>query len=203
MDKKYKEPNIRINKVYTKTGDSGKTRLASGQLRDKDDLRITCYGEIDELNSIIGICIESVKSISCSKDEIDSLIKILVRVQHELFNLGSVFASININENSSLPQIQKKHINQLETEIDLFNSSLESLTSFVLPGGSYSNTWFHLARTVCRRVERNAVSLNKVETLDPNSLIYLNRLSDMFFVFSRWIIKFECKTEVLWNPNSK
>ena len=199
----YKNPNIRINKVYTKSGDKGNTSLVGGQKRSKADLRIICYGEIDELNSIIGGCIEQTKLIEKSSNEKSKLISSLSRIQHELFNLGTLFATLPENQTSQLPKIENTHIQNLENEIDEFNSNLESLNSFVLPGGSMCNSWFHLARTVCRRVERNAVSLSNTEDIDNDSLVYLNRLSDALFVFGRWIINFEGKTESLWNPNYK
>ncbi|MAJ44002.1 MAG: ATP:cob(I)alamin adenosyltransferase [Candidatus Marinimicrobia bacterium] len=201
--KKYKNPNIRINKVYTKTGDRGITKLVGGQERSKSDLRIICYGEIDELNSFIGGCIEQIKILKKKSDNKTKMINILFRIQNELFNLGTLFATLSENHTSKLPKIEKSHIKNLEDDIDNFNSKLKPLKSFVLPGGSMCNTWFHLARTVCRRVERNAVSLNKIEKLDTASLVYLNRLSDALFVFGRWIINYQEQEESLWNPNHK
>jgi len=201
MDKKFREPELNIKKVYTKTGDSGKTRLVGGQQLDKDNLRIVCYGEIDELNSIVGICIENLKHNQNSNIQIKELINILIRIQHELFNLGTLFATLPKDQTDSLPKIDNSHIENIEKNIDYFNNSLPSLKSFVLPGGSMNNCWLHLARTVCRRVERNAISLNKVEILNPHCIQYINRLSDAFFVFSRWIIFKEKKQETLWDPN--
>tara|TARA_B100001029_G_C15002477_1_gene418981 strand:- start:277 stop:891 length:615 start_codon:yes stop_codon:yes gene_type:complete len=199
----YKEPNILINKVYTKSGDKGNTTLVGGQKISKSNLRITCYGEIDELNSIIGCCIEQIKLIKKKSTNKSKLISILYRIQHELFNLGTLFATLPENQNSQLPKIEKYHIDNLESDIDKYNNNLESLNSFVLPGGSLCNAWFHLSRTVCRRAERNAVCLVNSEYIDDIPLIYLNRLSDALFVFGRWIIKFEGKSESLWNPNFK
>ena len=202
MTKDYKNPNFVINKVYTKNGDSGNTKLVGGQIRSKNDLRIICYGEIDELNSIIGGCIVILNLIKNKTDSFLGLISNLNKIQNELFNLGTMFATLPENMNDKMPQIEWKHIKFLEIEMDKYNKDLLPLNSFVLPGGSQSNIWLHLARTVCRRVERNAVSLSKFEKLDANAIIYLNRLSDVFFIYSRWIIKFENKDEIIWDPNN-
>ena len=202
MTKKYKNPNFVINKVYTKNGDFGNTKLVGGQIRSKNDLRIICYGEIDELNSIIGGCITVLNLNKNKTDSFSGLISNLKKIQNELFNLGTMFATLPENMNDKMPQIEEKHIKFLEIEMDKYNKDLLPLNSFVLPGGSQSNIWLHLARTVCRRVERNAVNLSKCEELDANAIIYLNRLSDAFFIYSRWIIKFENKDEIIWDPNN-
>ena len=202
MIKDFKKPNIVISKVYTKNGDSGNTKLVGGQIRSKSNLRIKCYGEIDELNSIIGGCIEVLNLIKHNTKLFLELISNLKKIQNELFNLGTMFATLPEDMDDKMPRIKEKHIKFLEIEMDKYNKDLSPLNSFVLPGGSQGNIWLHLARTVCRRVERNAVSLSKCEELDANAIIYLNRLSDAFFIYSRWIIKFENKEEYIWDPNN-
>jgi cob(I)alamin adenosyltransferase len=197
----YKEPNIKITKVYTKSGDKGNTKLVGGQSRLKSDLRIDCYGEIDELNSNIGACIEIIKHIENVSKSKTELITILIKVQNHLFNLGTMFATLPENMHTEMPKIELFHIKYLESQIDKFNKNLKPITSFVLPGGSKSNISLHLARTICRRVERKAVKLMLKEEIDPISIIYLNRLSDALFVWSRWIIYLEKKSENYWNPN--
>jgi cob(I)alamin adenosyltransferase len=199
----YKNPKITINKVYTKAGDKGQTFLIGGHLRKKSDQRIVCYGEIDELNSIIGCCIEQISKIKKTSKDMKNLTLILKRIQNELFNLGTNFATLQDDQSSDLPKIESTHIKNLEKDIDYYNSFLKPLSSFVLPGGSLCNTWLHLARTVCRRVERSAVRLETKEQLNKHSLVYLNRLSDALFVFSRWVINCEGKSESMWDPNFK
>ncbi len=160
-----KSPNIRINKVYTRTGDAGKTRLIGGEKRWKDDARVEAYGTVDELNSEIGLCRELLKEQK--EDQFSSLICFLKSVQNELFNLGSQLAAAEDRDTENLPQLSDDAISKLETEIDTVNESLSELTSFVLPGGSVINAQFHMARNVCRRAERRTVTLSRNETVVP------------------------------------
>ncbi len=194
-----KSPNIRINKVYTRTGDAGKTRLIGGEKRWKDDARVEAYGTVDELNSEIGLCRELLKEQK--EDQFSSLICFLKSVQNELFNLGSQLAAAEDRDTENLPQLSDDAISKLETEIDTVNESLSELTSFVLPGGSVINAQFHMARNVCRRAERRTVTLSRNETVVPENIRYLNRLSDALFVWSRWVSHILGDTENLWNPN--
>tara|TARA_B100000953_G_scaffold128750_1_gene106042 strand:+ start:1091 stop:1690 length:600 start_codon:yes stop_codon:yes gene_type:complete len=194
-----KSPNIRINKVYTRTGDAGKTRLIGGEKRWKDDARVEAYGTVDELNSEIGLCRELLKEQK--EDQFSSLIRFLKSVQNELFNLGSQLAAAEDRDTENLPQLSDDAISKLETEIDTVNESLLELTSFVLPGGSVINTQFHMARNVCRRAERRIVTLARNETVDQENIRYLNRLSDALFVWSRWVSHILGDTENFWNPN--
>ena len=194
-----KSPNIRINKVYTRTGDAGKTRLIGGEKRWKDDARVEAYGTVDELNSEIGLCRELLKEQK--DDQFSSLIRFLKSVQNELFNLGSQLAAAEDRDTENLPQLSDDAISKLESEIDTVNESLSELTSFVLPGGSVINAQFHMARNVCRRAERRTVTLTRNETVDPENIRYLNRLSDALFVWSRWVSHILGDTENLWNPN--
>jgi len=192
-------PNIRINKVYTRSGDAGKTRLVGGKERFKDDARVEAYGSVDELNAQIGLCRELIKETGDEK--FHSLIKVLKIVQNELFNLGTQLAVVAGDDANNLPQLSSDATSKLETEIDNANEFLSELTSFVLPGGSAINAQFHIARNVCRRAERRTVTLSKIEKLDPVNLKYLNRLSDALFVWSRWITIVLHHEEHLWSPN--
>jgi len=198
-DRKSKSPNIRINKVYTRTGDKGKTRLVGGKERFKDDVRVEAFGTIDELNSEIGLCRELLKQNENKK--FGSLIETLQCIQNELFNLGTQLAAAEEINSNNFPKLSKNAILKLESQIDTANESLCELTSFVLPGGSIINAQFHIARNVCRRSERRAVTLSKIEKLDPVNLQYLNRLSDALFVWSRWISVALDSEEYLWTPN--
>ena len=195
-----KSPNIRINKVYTRTGDAGRTRLIGGEKRWKDDARVEAYGTVDELNSEIGLCRELLKEQK--EDQFSSLICFLKSVQNELFNLGSQLAAAEDRDTENLPQLSDDAISKLETEIDTVNESLSELTSFVLPGGSVINAQFHMARNVCRRAERRTVTLSRNETVVPENIRYLNRLSDALFVWSRWVSHILNDDENLWEPTS-
>ena len=194
-----KSPNIRINKVYTRTGDAGKTRLIGGKKRWKDDARVEAYGTVDELNSEIGLCRELLKEQK--EDQFSSLIRFLKSAQNELFNLGSQLASAEDRDSENLPQLSDDAISKLESEIDTANELLLELTSFVLPGGSVINAQFHMARNVCRRAERRTVTLARNETVDQENIRYLNRLSDALFVWSRWVSHILKDDENLWEPN--
>ena len=201
MADKFKEPNININKVYTRTGDKGKTRLIGGQARSKFDLRIMAYGDVDELNAVLGGCVEQVKKLGREHEFIHSLLKTLTIVQHHLFNLGTILSTLPEDLTNTLPKILDKDIIWLENQIDDYNKELSDLKSFVLPGGSEANSWFHLARTVSRRVERSIIALSEKEEIDPTAIQYINRISDAFFVWSRWLLSFEKIPEHLWDPN--
>ena len=188
---------IRINKVYTKHGDKGQTMLTDGKKVSKDDIRVEAYGTIDELQAFIGAC-----GYYMDKENIDdNLSKIIYRIQNELFDLGSLISRNDFEKNKNIPKITMKNVTMLEEEIDLYNNDLPELTSFVLPGGDPLNIYFHIARTVCRRAERRCVELSKRSKVDGNIIIYLNRLSDMLFVLSRWILLKKKINEKLWEPN--
>jgi cob(I)alamin adenosyltransferase len=189
------EPRIALNRIYTKTGDHGETHLAGGQRVAKDSLRIDCYGTVDELNAFVGMAGFS------AEEHIPELAAILRRVQHELFNLGSILATRPKDVHPKQARITGAEIEQLEKEIDRMNGDLTPLRSFVLPGGSRLNTELHACRTICRRAERLAVSLAREEETPPEAIQYLNRLSDAFFVWSRWANHKLGVPEVLWEPN--
>ena len=200
MNKK-NSPNISISKVYTKTGDRGHTTVG-GKKISKSDLRICSYGEIDELNSYVGGCRQMIIDSKVENDDLHRISDILYRVQNELFNVGNMLATLDEDIKKGMPQVEKSHIDNLEKDIDYFNSNLPALKSFVLLRTT-NNVWFHITRTLCRKCERTVVALSKKEKIDVVIIKYLNRLSDALFVWSRWINFINSKDEVLWNPNEK
>lgn len=195
-EKPYNEPRLALNRIYTKTGDSGETCLVGGQRVGKDALRIDCYGTVDELNSFIGMA-----CFSSGEAKLTKLATILKRVQHELFNLGSILATKPGDVHPKQPRVTHAEVKQLENEIDEMNDGLPLLRSFVLPGGCRLNAELHVCRTICRRAERIAVALSREEEVPPEAVHYLNRLSDALFVWSRWVNRELAAPEVLWQPN--
>ncbi|HTA42262.1 MAG TPA: cob(I)yrinic acid a,c-diamide adenosyltransferase [Bryobacteraceae bacterium] len=194
MAEAFDNPRLAINRVYTRRGDTGQTSLAGGQRLAKNDARIEAYGTVDELNSFIGLARESAR-------ELPELHRILGRVQHELFNLGSILATMPEDVHPKQARITAADSEQLEREIDQMNDELPPLRSFVLPGGSRLNAELHICRTVCRRAERVCVTLTQTTELDEAILQYLNRLSDALFVWSRWASHRLGAAETLWEPN--
>lgn len=190
----FEEPRVAINRVYTRRGDEGTTSLASGQRVPKNDPRIEAYGTVDELNSFVGLARESAR-------ELPELARILLRVQHELFNLGAILATMPKDVHPKQARITAAESEQLEREIDRMNAELAPLRSFVLPGGSRLNAELHVCRTICRRAERLAVGLGAQSHVDAEALTYLNRLGDAFFVWSRWASHRAGTPETLWEPN--
>lgn len=188
---------VRINRVYTRTGDDGGTHLVGGHRVGKDDLRIECYGTVDELNSAIGVA-----RLHAQAPEVQALDEILARVQAELFNLGSQLATRAEDIRPTQPVIHERHVTRLEQEIDRFNEDLPELKSFVLPGGGALGAHLHLCRTVCRRAERLAVSLGRRDPVAPEVIHYLNRLSDALFVMARAAAQKTGHAEVLWRPEA-
>lgn len=190
----FDKPRLAINRVYTRAGDTGQTSLAGGQRLPKNDPRIEAYGTVDELNSFIGLARESAR-------ELPELAKILLRVQHELFNLGSILATLPADVHPNQARITAGESEQLEREIDRMNEGLPALRSFVLPGGCRLNAELHICRTICRRAERICVTLAETEPIDELNIRYLNRLSDALFVWSRWVSHQLGAPETLWEPN--
>ena len=190
----FDKPRMAINRVYTRRGDSGQTSLAGGQRLPKNDPRIEAYGTVDELNSFIGLARESARPLP-------ELHRILGRVQHELFNLGSILATMPEDVHPNQARITAADSGQLEREIDQMNEELPPLRSFVLPGGSRLNAELHICRTICRRAERACVTLAQTAELDEAIIQYLNRLSDALFVWSRWASHRLGDAETLWEPN--
>ncbi len=193
---------VNLTKIYTKTGDKGMTRLVGGKKISKGDAALECYGTVDELNCYIGLIrtglenLDAVEAISFSRE-------IFKQIQNELFDIGSVLATPKEIAISGNKELSSSQIQNMENAIDKFLEELEPLKSFTLPGGSLINAHSHVARAVCRRLERLLWRQNETQPIQDNILIYINRLSDFLFVFSRWILKFEGKTEFLWEPGKK
>jgi cob(I)alamin adenosyltransferase len=197
----FREPKIVLNRIYTRGGDEGETSLVNGRRVRKDDPRIETYGTVDELNACVGLALCSIRDALPQVPELLRLSGILLRIQHELFNLGSILATDPEHVHPRQPQVRQAEVDQLERDIDALNQAVPALRSFVLPGGSRLNAELHLCRTVCRRAERLCIHLAGSETVPGEVLAYLNRLSDAFFVFSRWASQVLGVEEVLWQPN--
>ena len=187
---------VKLNKIYTRTGDDGTTGLAAGPRRLKSDLRVEAYGTIDEANSFIGLARQQTT-------ELTALDAMLMRIQNDLFDLGADLSAPDTGE--TLPyeplRIIAAQVTRLETEVDALNADLDPLRSFVLPGGSGAAAALHIARTVARRAERQMVELARTEgeTVSREALAYVNRLSDFLFVAARWT-NGKGKSDVLWVP---
>jgi cob(I)alamin adenosyltransferase len=187
---------VRLNKIYTRTGDDGMTGLTTGPRRLKSDLRVEAYGTIDEANSFLGLARQHTS-------EFAALDAMLMRIQNDLFDLGADLSAPDTGE--TLPyeplRIIAAQVTRIETEIDALNADLDPLRSFVLPGGSGAAAALHIARTVARRAERQMVELARMEgeTVSHEALAYINRLSDFLFVAARWA-NGKGKSDVLWVP---
>lgn len=175
----------RLSKIYTRTGDKGSTGLGGNVRVDKDHPRVEAFGTVDELNSVIGML------LACKLP--DEVCAVLIDVQHDLFDLGSELAQPGKH------LIPPNYVTRLEKTLDRFNDELPPLEEFILPGGGMAAAHCHLARTVCRRAERRVVTLGKSETINNESLRYLNRLSDLLFVLGRVLAR-AAGGEVLWQP---
>lgn len=196
---RYNDPKLAINRVYTRKGDAGETRLVGGQKVSKNELRIEAYGTVDELNAFVGLARQTI--IDHHADVLSDLNKTLVRVQHDLFNLGSILATLPEDVVPQMPRVSEEDITALEASIDEHNENLTPLRSFVLPGGCRVNAELHICRTICRRAERLVVALAETSDVDQEAIGYLNRLSDAFFVWSRSASAAVGADEVLWDPN--
>lgn len=204
--KGYRDPKIAINRVYTKKGDSGETGLVGGQRLVKDDPRIEAYGTVDELTAILGMARHTAEAplasdLAGARASLDELARWLLRVQHELFNLGSILATLPADVHEKQPRVTEVDVARLERDMDRCLEDLEPLRSFVLPGGTRLEAELHLARTVCRRAERRVVTLARAGGADPINVTYLNRLSDALFVWSRWANHLVGAPETLWRPS--
>lgn len=177
-------------KIYTKTGDKGTTGLYGGTRVSKDSPRIAAYGDVDELNSIVGV--------ARAESSHGPLRKSLGDIQNALFILGAELASPR--QDTKTPVITSAHVDALERQIDVMNTTLAPLQNFILPGGSKTSAYLHLARTICRRAERSTVHLSTLtgETVDRWVLIYLNRLSDFLFVLARLANQLENIEDIPW-----
>lgn len=186
---------VKLNKIYTRTGDDGSTGLVDGSRLSKDSLRVSAYGDVDETNAAIGLV-----RLHLQNQKIDTM---LGRVQNELFDLGADLATPWPEDGQSDPdyalRIVDTQVTRLETELDALNSDMEPLKSFVLPGGSAPSAYLHQARTICRRAERTIVALSQEATVNPQALAYINRLSDFLFVMGRWCNR-QGEGDILWKP---
>ena len=182
---------VKLNKIYTRTGDGGSAGLVDGSRVSKSSLRMTAIGEVDEANAAIGAAIAALRPGEVAVG--------LTRLQNELFDLGADLATPG-NVEGAL-RIVASQVERLEQEIDAMNAELQPLTSFILPGGSSAVAALHLARAIVRRAERAAVALNETEALNPQLLAYLNRLSDHLFVTARHVAASEAG-DVLWQPGA-
>ena len=186
---------VRLNKIYTRTGDAGQTGLADGSRIRKDDPLSRAIGEVDEANSAIGVALLAVTDAEVAA--------MLGRIQNELFDLGADLATPaeDFSPSDMALRVVQSQIDRLEAEIDRMNEGLEPLKSFILPGGPEGAAQLHLARTFARRAERSAVAATKDRSLHPLALIYLNRLSDFLFVAARHVAK-SAGGDVLWQPGA-
>lgn len=189
-------------KIYTKTGDTGTTALFGGTRVPKHHIRIESYGTVDELNSYLGLIRDQ---------EIDVHYKdLLIHIQDRLFTLGAILATDpekailkSGKERLNIPKITSSDIERLEQEMDTMNEALPPMTHFVLPGGHQTVSFCHIARCVCRRAERLTTALNDMEAIDPNTLMYLNRLSDYLFVLARKLTYDLQANEIKWIPEKQ
>tara|TARA_Y100000590_G_scaffold30585_1_gene33925 strand:+ start:2169 stop:2735 length:567 start_codon:yes stop_codon:yes gene_type:complete len=180
---------VKINKIYTRTGDKGTTLLGDGKRVDKNSLRVDAYGSVDESNAAIGLAILRTSS---------KIKKLLQIVQNDLFDLGADLCVPDKKKIQKL-RITNDRIDYIEKKIDSFNKELAPLNSFVLPGGSESSIYLHIARTITRRAERKVVALSRKEKINPIAIVYLNRLSDLLFVIARYTNN-KGKKDILWKP---
>lgn len=191
---------VRLDRIYTRGGDSGETSLATGARRRKDDIRVEAFGAIDETNAAIGIARLAIAADNAALDAM------LARIQNELFDLGAELATPVDPAKPMDPAMRliivPAQVERLETDIDTLNGGLTPLKSFVLPGGTPAAAHLHLARTICRRAERVLVSLTKTqgEDVSPTAFAYVNRLSDFLFVASRYVNREH--GDVLWKPGA-
>lgn len=182
-----------ITRIYTRGGDQGQTRLGGGQKVSKASSRLECYGTVDELNSHLGLC----RSLSPCEE----LLPLLLRIQNELFDLGSDLCFLEEDKGKwKIPQVTEASIEVMESEIDRFQAEAGPLENFILPGGSRAASCLHVARTVCRRAERECVRMLDQEPIHPLVIRYLNRLSDWLFAASRLENLRAGVEEPLWRP---
>lgn len=189
---------IRITRVYTRTGDQGETGLVGGKRVPKDAPRIEAYGTVDELNSVVGLAL-AFNEEKCKEGEAHRFLDALLReIQNELFDLGSELATPADSRHPARFRVGERAVTRIEATIDQCQRELQPLKSFVLPGGGKIAASLHQCRTVCRRAEREIVRLSRQEPIGEWPLKYINRLSDLFFVLARWIVKRTGEKEELW-----
>lgn len=193
---------MRITKVYTRTGDAGQTKLAGGQSVWKDSRRVAAYGTVDELNATVGF-VRALLAERGAASPAASLEGDLRWVQNKLFDLGGVLATAPGQTFPGMPQVTEADASRLEGMIDGCQAVLEPLKEFILPGGGLIAAALHQARTICRRAERECVTLSREESVEPATIMYLNRLSDALFVWARWVAKVQGEPEFLWERDGK
>lgn len=186
---------VSLNKIYTCTGDDGSTGLVGGARVKKASLKVSAYGDVDELNAHLGVC----RTLAASLPD-TTIHDILSRIQNELFDIGAELATPANAHWSGMLKAGPQHVAQLESWIDTLNSTLPTLSSFILPGGSILNANLHIARTVCRRAERSILALHDYEPVSGDIIRYMNRLSDLLFVMARSVLISEGLPEYLWVP---
>jgi cob(I)alamin adenosyltransferase len=189
---------IRITRVYTRRGDQGDTDLVGGTRVPKDSARIAAYGTVDELNAAIGVARATNAAAGARRGARAELDTILRRLQNELFDLGAELATPTDGFRPGMFRVGAAEVTALETALDRCQRDLAPLRSFVLPGGGPASAALHVARTVCRRAERDVLALMRREAIGPWPLAYVNRLSDLLFVLSRWIGHHAGEQEFLW-----
>jgi cob(I)alamin adenosyltransferase len=177
-----------LSRIYTRSGDAGETGLGDGSRVSKCSPRVTAYGEVDELNAVLGLS-------ACHAADNESLLR---TIQNDLFDVGADLCVPPGGSEARL-RVRPEQTTRLEREIDRLNERLQPLNSFILPGGSVAAAWLHFARTVCRRAERAVVTLTQTEAVNPSVLVYLNRLSDLLFVMAR-VANRDGQGDVLWEP---
>lgn len=180
-------------KIYTKTGDQGQTSLLGGTRVSKTDARIEAYGTVDELNAVVGLVAQHAP---------EDVVRFLLVLQSELFNLGSNLARERQDLPFSIPALTPEVTTQMEHAMDAMTAQLPPLRSFILPGGSPGAAYAHLARTVCRRAERRCLDIPQVMENIPGGVQFLNRMSDYFFVLARFLAHVQGGAEIPWKPNS-
>lgn len=194
---------MRITKVYTKTGDKGKTGLAGGQRVWKDNVRVEAYGTVDELNAALGL-VRACWSQETERSECATVDQELHWMQNKLFDIGGLLSAVPGPAFTNLPSVVTADVTRLERLMDEWQNDLRPLKEFILPGGSMTASTLHLARTICRRAERVCIRLMREESVNPTIITYLNRLSDALFVLARWVTHLEGGREHLWerfNPH--
>lgn len=185
-------------KIYTKTGDKGTTKLVDGSCVEKFNPRVEAYGCVDELNSSIGC----VRSHLQNQDVFSGLDRQLEIIQNQLFSVGSLLATSDLEVFNKLPQITEKNITQLENWIDQYNEQLPELRNFILPGGDILASLLHVSRTSCRRAERRSSEIYVKENQYQHVLIYLNRMSDLLFVWARWVNLKKNHSDIIWKKEN-
>jgi len=189
---------MRISKVYTRTGDDGKTRLAGGQRVWKDHVRVEAYGTVDELNAAVGV-VRAFNAGDAGASPAAARLEAELRwIQNKLFDAGGILATASGQTFKNMPRVTSQDVARLERLMDECQRDLKPLEEFLLPGGGQVASLLHLARTVCRRAERLCVSLARKEQVDAAVIEFLNRLSDTLFVLARWIATKQGEPEVLW-----